>query len=146
MSCGVGCRGSSNLMLLWCRLAAVALTRPLAWKPPQSTGTALKRQKTKKKSEIHHSTKRRRKSSPQIDSFSGALRTLERPVKCQLRGQRDDSSYLHLLIYLSSPAKEQPPYLLSLNPELAREGPTGSALYFPVRNDHCSWSKNQLVH
>ena len=50
MSCGIGCRHGSDLALLWlwCRLAAVALIRPLAWEPPYAMGTALKRQKDKK--------------------------------------------------------------------------------------------------
>ena len=47
MSCGVGCRRGSDLVLLW--LAAVAPIRPLAWEPPYATGTALKRKKRKKK-------------------------------------------------------------------------------------------------
>ena len=34
--------------MLWCRLAATAQIRPLAWKPPYATGAAL--EKTKKKS------------------------------------------------------------------------------------------------
>ena len=34
---------------LWCRPAATALIRPLAWEPPYAEGAALKRQKTKKK-------------------------------------------------------------------------------------------------
>ena len=52
MSCGIGCRCGSDLVLLrlWCRLAATALFRPLAWEPPYATGVALKRQKTKKNS------------------------------------------------------------------------------------------------
>ena len=37
------------LLWLWCRLAAVAPIRPLAWEPPHAAGQALKRQKTKKK-------------------------------------------------------------------------------------------------
>ena len=49
MSCGVGCRHSSDLARLWCRPAATALIRPLAWKPPYAAGAALKRQKDKKK-------------------------------------------------------------------------------------------------
>ena len=50
MSCGVGHRHSLHpaLLWLWCRPAAVALTRPLAWEPPYAWGVALKRQKTKK--------------------------------------------------------------------------------------------------
>ena len=49
MSYSVGCRCSSDLTLLWlwCRLAAVAPVRPLAWEPPYAAGAALKRQKKK---------------------------------------------------------------------------------------------------
>ena len=49
MSCRVGCRRSSDLMLLWLWLAAAALIPPLAWEPPYAAGMALKRQKTKNK-------------------------------------------------------------------------------------------------
>ena len=45
MSCGVGCIRSSDLVLLWHRLAAVIPIRPLAWEPPYDTGVALKRKK-----------------------------------------------------------------------------------------------------
>ena len=34
---------------LWCRLAAAAPIRPLAWETPYATGAALRRQKTGKK-------------------------------------------------------------------------------------------------
>ena len=49
-SCGVGRSHGSDpeLLWLWCRPAAVALIRPLAWEPPYAVGVALKRQKTKK--------------------------------------------------------------------------------------------------
>jgi len=45
LSCGVGRRRSSDLVLLWLwhRLAATALIRPLAWEPPYALGMALKR-------------------------------------------------------------------------------------------------------
>ena len=63
MSCGIGCRHSSDLVLLWlwCRPAAVAPIRPLAWESPYAMGAAQeiattttttkrqKRQKTNKK-------------------------------------------------------------------------------------------------
>ena len=51
VSCGVGCRGGSDpaLLWLWCRPAATAPIRLLAWEPPHASGTALKRQKAKKK-------------------------------------------------------------------------------------------------
>ena len=50
MSCSVGCRGSSDpvLLWLWYRLAAIALIQSLAWKPPYAMSVALKRQKKKK--------------------------------------------------------------------------------------------------
>jgi len=54
MSCGVGHRQGSDpaLLWLWCRLAATAPIRPLAWEPPYAAGVAqemAKRQKKKKK-------------------------------------------------------------------------------------------------
>ena len=50
VSCGVGCRRSSEpeLLWLWCKLAAVALIRPLAWESPYAAGAALKSNKKKK--------------------------------------------------------------------------------------------------
>ena len=44
MSCGVGCRRSSDpaLLWLWRRPVATALIRPLAWEPPYAAGVALK--------------------------------------------------------------------------------------------------------
>ena len=53
MSCGVGRRRISDLALpwLWCRPAAIALIRPLAWEPPYAAGAALKRQKRKKQNQ-----------------------------------------------------------------------------------------------
>ena len=49
MSCDVGGRRGLNLALLWlwCRLAAIALIRPLAWEPPHVPCVALKRKKKK---------------------------------------------------------------------------------------------------
>ena len=54
MSCGVvrRCRSDLALLWLWCRPAATAPMRPLAWEPPYAMGAALekaKRQKKKKK-------------------------------------------------------------------------------------------------
>ena len=48
MSCGVGrtCGLDPTLLWLWCRPAATALIRPLAWEPPYAMGVALKRQKS----------------------------------------------------------------------------------------------------
>ena len=45
MSCGVGRKRGSDLMLLWlwCRLAATASIRLLAWEPPYAKDEALKR-------------------------------------------------------------------------------------------------------
>ena len=51
MSYGVGHRHGLDpaLLWLWCRPAAVAPIRFLAWEPPYAMGAALIRQKTKKK-------------------------------------------------------------------------------------------------
>ena len=50
VSCGVGHRHGSDLALLWlwCRPAAIAPIRPLAWEPPHAVCAALKREKDKK--------------------------------------------------------------------------------------------------
>ena len=47
MSHGVGRRRGSDLVLLWlwCRLAATALIRALAWEPPYAAGVALEKGK-----------------------------------------------------------------------------------------------------
>ena len=52
MNCGVGCRRSLDLVLLWlwCRPVAPAPNRPLVWEPPCASGAALKRQEKKLKS------------------------------------------------------------------------------------------------
>ena len=56
MSCDVGCRLSSDpaLLWLWCRLAATAPIRPLAWEPPYAAEAALKMAKMTKKNEEHN--------------------------------------------------------------------------------------------
>ena len=56
MSCGVGHRLSLDLVWLWCRLAATAPIRPLAWEPPHDAGAALKnksQEKKRKKTKCH---------------------------------------------------------------------------------------------
>ena len=54
MSCSVGHRHGSDpeLLHLWCRLAATALIRPLAWEPPYAAGAALEKAKRQKKKGI----------------------------------------------------------------------------------------------
>ena len=49
-SCSVGCRGGSDLALLWlwCRLAAAAPIQPLAQELPYVVHAPLKRKKKKK--------------------------------------------------------------------------------------------------
>ena len=44
VSCGVGCRHSSDCLLVWLRRrpAATAPIQPLAWEPPYAMGVALK--------------------------------------------------------------------------------------------------------
>ena len=54
MSCGIGRRhgSDSTLLWLWCRPAAAALIRPLAWEPPHAMGAALEMAKRQKKKNI----------------------------------------------------------------------------------------------
>ena len=54
MSCGVGHRHGSDLVLLWlwCRPATIAPIQPPPWESPYTVGVALKRQKKKKKLEL----------------------------------------------------------------------------------------------
>ena len=63
VSCGVGCRHSSDLALLWLWLAAATLIRPLAWVLPYVTGTALKSDPPQKK-------KKRKKKENEKTYFS----------------------------------------------------------------------------
>ena len=42
------------LLWLWCRPAATALIRPVAWEPPYAVGAALKRTKDKKRKNFVH--------------------------------------------------------------------------------------------
>ena len=49
MSCGVGHRHISDPALLWCKLVAAALIRPLAWELSYAVDAALKRKKIKNK-------------------------------------------------------------------------------------------------
>ena len=59
MSCGIGHRCGSGLMLLWLwhRLVAAAPVRPLAWEPPYAVGVALKIQKKTKNKKTTKKTK-----------------------------------------------------------------------------------------
>ena len=43
MSCDIGYRRNSVLLWLWCRPAATAPIRPLAWEPPYAAGVALEK-------------------------------------------------------------------------------------------------------
>ena len=55
MSCGAGCRRSTDLALLWLwhRLEATVLIQPIAWKPPCASGVGLERQKRKKENNVY---------------------------------------------------------------------------------------------
>ena len=48
MSCGVGCRCILDLTLLWRRLAAIGLIRPLAWELTYAPHVAKERKKGRK--------------------------------------------------------------------------------------------------
>ena len=55
VSYGVGCRLGSDpvLLWLWCRPAAAASGRPLAWGPPYATGTTLEKPNDQKKRKFY---------------------------------------------------------------------------------------------
>ena len=66
MGCGVG-RGSDLMLLwLWCRPAATAPIRPLAWEPPYAARAAQENGKKTKK-------KKKRKKQPKWSSRRGAV-------------------------------------------------------------------------
>ena len=48
VSCGAGCRHGSDpeLLWLWCRPAAIAPIKPLAWESPYAVGAALEKTQT----------------------------------------------------------------------------------------------------
>ena len=62
------------LLWLWCRLAATAPIRPLAWKPPYAMGVALEKKKTKR-------PKKRRR-------INGGVPVVAQQVKTQLISTR----------------------------------------------------------
>ena len=63
MSCGVGQRQGSDLALLWlwCRLAAIASIRPLAWKPLYALNVALKSKNETKQNKTKQNKKKKEK-------------------------------------------------------------------------------------
>ena len=63
MSCGVGCKNGLDpaLLWLWCRPAATAPIRILAWESPHAAGAALERQKIKIKNNPLAEAKRHRR-------------------------------------------------------------------------------------
>ena len=71
MSCGVGHRHGSDpvLLWLWCRLAATALIRPLAWEPSYATGVSLKNRQSNNKKKFY---------SGKISHFIYNLKDLDR--------------------------------------------------------------------
>ena len=66
VSCDVGCRRGSDpaLLWLWCRPAAVAPIRPLAWEPPYDAEAALEMAKRQK----NQPTKQKTNSAGLVDS------------------------------------------------------------------------------
>ena len=66
MSYGVGCRCGPDPMSLWlwCKPAAIAPIRPLAWEPPYAMGVALEKEKKEKKKKL---SLRPRESSGETD-------------------------------------------------------------------------------
>ena len=82
MSCGLRHRRSSDpaLLWLWCRPAAVAPIRPLAWEPPYVSGAAPKSKKTQK-TKNQKQTNKQKKTQPlaitQLSYFTDIYFTLK---------------------------------------------------------------------
>ena len=74
MSYGIGCRCGSDPLLLWLwhRLAATALTGPLAWEPPCAVGAALKK---------IFLNKNKKEEKSQINNLTHHLKELEKEKK-----------------------------------------------------------------
>ena len=87
-SCGVDHRRGSDLALLWlwCRLAAVAPIRPVAWELPDATGAALKKAKKKKIMVFIHGHPMQRDLYTHYDKFWTNGRDLQRKV--YLKGKK----------------------------------------------------------
>ena len=79
MSCGVGCRGSSDptLLWLWCRPVATAWIQPLAWEPPYAVGEALKKQERKKERKQGRKRERKKEKEKEKNGSSLALQQVK---------------------------------------------------------------------
>ena len=77
MSYGAGQRRSSDpaLLWLWCRLAATALIRPLAWEPLYAAGAALWKGRKKKQKQ-----KKQTKKKPKLKLMSNLSLTVSSTV------------------------------------------------------------------
>ena len=89
MGCGVGRRCGLDLswLWLWCRLAAVAPVRPLAWELPYAAGAALKRRKKKKPKNKKQKTKQQQKQNKRKTEQSS-------PPPCKWRFPLDDDTHV----------------------------------------------------
>ena len=86
MSCGVGHRCSSDMVLLWLwyKLAAAALIQSLAWELPYAVGVAPQRQK-KKKEESNCSSSGHWGGVGSIPAWSSGSKDLGRRSQLQIR-------------------------------------------------------------
>ena len=83
MSCGVGHRHGSDLVLLWlwCRLEAVVSIRPLAWEPPYAMGVALKKTKRPKKKKKKRKKKKNAKDDHSENIKRGNMKKMQTELK-----------------------------------------------------------------
>ena len=95
MSCGVGCRRSSDPVLLWLwrRLAATAPNESLAWEHPYATGAALEKARRPKK-------KKKKEGDIKAKSCTGGK---SEPGKEWCSRQREQYVQRQWLVHLSGP-------------------------------------------
>ena len=91
MSCGVGCRCGSDpaLLWLWCRPAATAPIRLLAWESPYAAEAALekaKRQNKKQKKKHHLAGEEMRASRDEVPNTTQKPLSLTMGLLCLLHG------------------------------------------------------------
>ena len=95
MSCGVGCRHSSDplLLWLWCRPVATAPIGPLAWEPPCAAGAALEKAKRQKEGRKEGKKENNGEASSQCRRRGGAVSSVIRQWEYRLTSEKSGDCF-----------------------------------------------------